>query len=41
MLFRSGGYTIDYQAYRWGLNDQGKSGESYSRANLYFDSIFK
>ncbi len=36
-----GGYKIDYQAYRWGLNDQGKRGESYSRTNLYFDALFK
>ncbi len=36
-----GGYKIDYKAYRWGLNDQGKHGEDYSRANLYFDSLFK
>jgi len=36
-----GGYKIDYLPYHWGLNDQGKRGESYSRANLYFDAIFK
>ncbi len=36
-----GGYKIDYMAYRWGLNDQGKRGETYSRASLYLDSIFK
>ncbi len=36
-----GGYKVENLPYHWGLNDQGKSGESYSRANLYFDAIFK
>jgi len=36
-----GGYKVENLPYHWGLNDQGKRGESYSRANLYFDALFK
>ena len=35
-----GDVKITYLTYRWGLNDQSKLGENYSKANLYFDAIF-
>ena len=35
-----GGYKIDCQAYRWGLNDQCKRGETYSRTDFHLDAIF-
>jgi hypothetical protein len=37
----SGNYDIKYLSYNWGLNDQGPHGRNYSRAHLFFDSIFK
>jgi len=37
----SGKYEIKYLPYNWGLNDQGPHGRNYSRADLFFDNIFK
>jgi len=37
----SGKYETKYLPYNWGLNDQGRHGRNYSRANLLFDNIFK
>ena len=37
----SGNYETKYITYNWGLNDQGPHGRHYSRANLFFDNIFK
>jgi len=33
-------YEIKYRSYDWGLNDQGSRGRSYSRLNLYLDTLF-
>jgi len=40
-FLKKGDYKIDYQSYRWGLNDQGGHGEGYSNSKLLFDAIFK
>jgi len=37
----SGNYQTKYLPYDWGLNDQGSHGRRYSRAQLFFDNIFK
>ena len=37
----SGNYQTKYLPYDWGLNDQGSHGRHYSRAQLFFDNIFK
>jgi uncharacterized protein DUF547 len=37
----SGNYAINYLPYNWGLNDQGRHGRNYSRAQFLLDSIFK
>lgn len=36
----SGDYSISYLPYQWGLNDQGKSGQAYSRFRMILDNIF-
>jgi hypothetical protein len=37
----SGKYEIKYLSYNWGLNDQGRPGRNYSRAQMLLDNIFK
>lgn len=39
-FLRSTNYTVNFQSYNWGLNDQGSHGRNYSTPQFLLDKIF-